>query len=264
MSPSPPEVPPILDWIAGFGTGWVYLTVVGGGLLYVLVIVLVRASVIGACKPDHPLAQLAPRVLFPAVIAHIRWRAADARARIAAAIHRKRRAARVRQAERAALEAANSDPALAPASIRKAAEALLRLVYLAWDARDPERLSTLMSPDLLLNLERAPDADGRRSRARVPDDVTIDLVTLRTDPEAGATAVVLIEAELHDADDEFAAPICREGSSALLAGRLSQYWTLARGDGPWIVEAIEERADGDRHLRLPLPAHDHTPRQLQL
>ncbi len=249
MSPSPRGSP--LDWLAGYGPGWVYAAVFGGLLVHVLV----RASIMRALKPDHPLARLAPQVLFPAALRAIRWRAANARALIATAIHRKRRAARVRQAERAAFEAADDDPALAPQRIRKAADALLRLACLAWDARDPARLATLMSPELVRAWQRALDADGRPTSTQIPDDVRIELVSLTAHPATEITATVLIEAELYDPDDPPAAPIFREESGTPAPRRLAQYWTLARHDGLWIVQAIEERAEGDRHLSAALPAH---------
>lgn len=150
---------------------------------------------------------------------------------------------------------------MAPHSIRKAAEALLRLVYLAWDARDPARLATLMSPELLHTWQRALDADDRPTYTRIPEDVRIDLVSLTADPATDTIATVLIEAELHPHDPP-AARTFREESGSPAPRRLSQYWTLARHDGLWTVQAIAERAEGDRHLTAPLPAHAEAPGQL--
>lgn len=37
--------------------------------------------------------------------------------------------------------------------------------------------------------------------------------------------------------------------------RLCEYWTLSQdADGPWMVEEIEERAQGDPHLSEPIAA----------
>ena len=91
-----------------------------------------------------------------------------------AATHRARRRGRVRQAERAALEAAKRDELLSPAGVRTAAESLFRLVHLAWSARDPGRLATLLDPQLLAEWDqRAP----KRGEANEPHEVVGDSVS---------------------------------------------------------------------------------------
>ncbi|MEJ7787820.1 MAG: hypothetical protein WKF96_23705, partial [Solirubrobacteraceae bacterium] len=174
-----------------------------------------------------------------------------------AAMHRRRRGQRVRRVELAALEAAAENDHLAPERIKRSADALFRLVYLARDARDPARLATLLGPELMLVWERALDvysAPGGHRRAEVLGDVQIDLVGLTRTPEEREMVIVLIEAELavpvKDPHRARASP--RDGPR--IVPRLCQYWTLALCDGLWIAQAIEERAEGDRHLTEPIVA----------
>ena len=220
-------------------------------------ILLITARLRRPRQPGSRPASVAPDMLLRSAIRQTRERCASARARAAALLHRRQRARRVREVELAVLDAARDDDRLAPQRITNAADALLRLVYLAWDARDPKRLATLMSPDLLAVWERALDADaaaGRHRRAQVMDEVKIDLVGLTAGAAGAATAIVLIEAELqiivHNPDGTRAS----DSNQRPATQALCQYWTLALGEGPLTVRAIEERGDGDHHLSEPIVA----------
>ena len=54
----------------------------------------------------------------------------------------------MKDVELAAVEAAAEHERFAAERVRSAAEALFRDVQAAWDARDSERLATLLGPDL--------------------------------------------------------------------------------------------------------------------
>lgn len=168
-----------------------------------------------------------------------------------AALHRARRRGRVRQVERAALDAAEDHDALSPESVRTAAESLFRLVHLAWEARDAERLAKLLGPELLAERRQrlaALPASGPRERQEVVGDVRVEYVGFSVpEPGNGPRAVVLIEATLR-ADSEHHRGRRSDGDPR----RLCQYWTLGRRDGLWTVLDIEERAEGKHHLAEPI------------
>ena len=223
----------------------------------VVAITFVTLSLSARRHPGAPAAPT-PLALGRRAIQAARERARSARARAAAARHRRRRAARVREAELAAIEAAGVDDDLAPARIRTAAEALVRLVYLAWDARDSKRLATLLGPGLLREWERAlddNDAAGEHHRAHVLGDVQIDLVGLLKDATGATLTIVLVEVELSVSVSVSGLYGRRHAhdSDASHVRRLCQYWTLTQSD-PVTVQAIEEQAIGDHHLSEPIVA----------
>ncbi|MGH3028306.1 MAG: TIM44-like domain-containing protein, partial [Gaiellaceae bacterium] len=126
----------------------------------------------------------------------------------------------------------------------------------AWDARDAERLATLLGPDLLAEWERRLadfDAKGWHSRAEVLGDVNVEYVGLANrEGESDDRAVVLIEAGLRAyVQDKDGNVILRKDEQDDVM-RLSQYWTLgARGEG-WALLSIEELDEGSHNLTDPL------------
>lgn len=221
----------------------------------VVAITFVTLSLSARRHPGAPAAPT-PLSLGRRAIQAARERARSARARAAAARHRRRRAARVREAELAVIEAAGVDDDLAPARIRAAAEALVRLVYLAWDARDSKRLATLLGPGLLREWERAlddNDAAGEHHRAHVLGDVQIDLVGLLKDATGATVTIVLVEVELSVSVNSLYGRRHAYDGDASHVRRLCQYWTLTQSD-PVAVQAIEEQAIGDHHLSEPIVA----------
>jgi predicted lipid-binding transport protein (Tim44 family) len=170
---------------------------------------------------------------------------------VAGSVHAVRRRGRVRRVERAAVDAAESDALLSPDSVRSSAEALFRLVQLAWDARDCGRLSTLLGPELLAEWEQdlaQLERSGRRERLEVAGDVRVEYIGLTTaERGAGPRVVLLIEALLRT---------YTEGDRGRRTDgdtrRLCQYWTLGLRDGLWTVLKIEDRAQGKHHLAEPI------------
>ena len=187
-----------------------------------------------------------------------RERIEGARASRSAALHRRRRSERVAQAQLAAREAAKDDARLAPEQIETAAEALFRLVHLAWDQRDVKRLAELLSPALLAERRRALDANdaaAEHHRSHVLGDVNVELVGLTAEPAGAHTAVVLIEAEMDIGIDNRHGRRVFTATDSPSSRRLCQYWTLVMHDGHFHVHAIEDRAEGEHHLSEPLVAH---------
>ena len=173
-----------------------------------------------------------------------------------AALGRKRRGERVKDVELAAVEAAADHERFAAERVRSAAETLFRDVQAAWDARDSERLATLLGPDLLAEWERRLadfDAKGWHSRAEVLGAVNVEYVGLANrEGESDDRAVVLIEAVLRAyVQDKDGNVILRKDEQDDVM-RLSQYWTLgARGEG-WALLSIEELDEGRHNLTDPL------------
>lgn len=173
---------------------------------------------------------------WDAAIGRVR-RLGRASRRALAGLRARRRRGRVRRVE---LAAAAEDDVFAPEGVRSSAESLFRLVQLARDARDPGRLETLMSPELLAEWEERLADAPRGERLEVVGDVEVEYVGF-TAPgdEPGARAVVLIEAEL----------LTGEGLRTL-----SEFWTLGLNEGLWMVLGIEGRKEGGHHLGEPIGA----------
>ena len=130
--------------------------------------------------------------------------------------------------------------------------ALFRAAQMAWDARDRQGLARLVGPDLLVEWERRLDDFDRKgwhNRVEVLEEPNVLYVgiTNREDDDEDR-AVVRIEAKLR------AYVVDRAGAKVMRAGEkdelvtLTEYWTLARRDGAWMVHSIEQRAEGDHHL----------------
>jgi hypothetical protein len=172
---------------------------------------------------------------------------------LAANLRTVRRRQRVRRVEEAAVNAAATNPLLAPDSVRPAAEALFRLVQLAWDARDCGRLATLVAPELLAVWERnllQLEASGGRGHSEIVGEVQVEYVGFANpDGAAAALVVVLIEAQRR--------AYIENGRGCRIDGeteRVCQYWTLGRRDDLWTLLGSEDRAQGKHHLAEPIGA----------
>jgi predicted lipid-binding transport protein (Tim44 family) len=172
------------------------------------------------------------------------------------AIHtmRYRRKLRERDAmvRTASAEAAEDDAYFASDELERHAEALFRAAQMAWDARDRAALARLVGPDLLVEWERRLDdfeQKGWHNRVEVLGDPTVLYVgiTNREDDDEDRV-VVRIEAKLRAfVEDRAGKKVMRQGEQDESV-TLVEYWTLARRDGAWMVQSIEQRAEGDHHL----------------
>lgn len=159
------------------------------------------------------------------------------------------RDARVRTAS---AEAAEDDAHFGAGELMPAARALFLEAQSAWDARDRERLARVVGADLMVEWSRRLDdfdAKGWHNRVEVlqePEIHYVGLVNREDDDED--RVVVRITARLR------AYVVDRHGRRIMRKGErtdqvtLTEYWTLARRDGAWIVTSIEQRAEGDHHL----------------
>jgi predicted lipid-binding transport protein (Tim44 family) len=171
--------------------------------------------------------------------------------------HRKvrRRDMRVRTAS---AEAAEDDAYFAADEMERHASALFRAAQMAWDARDRAALAKLVGPDLLVEWNRRLDDFDRKhwhNRVEVlaePDIRYVGITNREDDTED--RAVVRITAKLRSyVEDGNGRRIMRKGDSNEEM-TLQEYWTLARRDGQWMVQSIEQRAEGDHHLDEPIVA----------
>jgi Tim44-like domain len=166
--------------------------------------------------------------------------------------YRRKLRERDRAVRTASAEAAEDDAYFASDELERRTVALFQAAQMAWDARDRGALARLVGPDLLVEWNRRLDDFDRKgwhNRVEVLEDPTV-LYVGSTNREDGAEdrAVVRIEAKLR------AYVVDRDGDRVMRAGEkdelvtLTEYWTLARRDGAWMVHSIEQRQEGDHHL----------------
>ncbi|HMJ97068.1 MAG TPA: TIM44-like domain-containing protein [Thermoleophilaceae bacterium] len=166
--------------------------------------------------------------------------------------YRRKLRARDKSVRTAAAEAAEDDAYFASDELERHAAALFGAAQMAWDARDREGLARLVGPDLLVEWNRRLDdfdQKGWHNRVEVVGDPTVLYVgiTNREDDEEDRT-VVRIEAKLRAyVEDRAGSRVMRAGEKDELV-TLVEYWTLARSNGAWMVQSIEQRAEGDHHL----------------
>jgi predicted lipid-binding transport protein (Tim44 family) len=165
------------------------------------------------------------------------------------------RDARVRTAS---AEAAEDDAYFASDDLEREARELFRAAQAAWDARDRGALARLVGPDLLVEWERRLDDFDRKgwhNRVEVLGDPAVLYVGLTNrDDDTEDRAVVRIQATLRAyVLDSHGNKIMRKGEKDELV-TLAEYWTLARRDGGWVVQSIEQSSEGDHHLDEPIVA----------
>jgi predicted lipid-binding transport protein (Tim44 family) len=176
------------------------------------------------------------------------WAAHESSGRAA----RRRVAARERRVELAAAEAAQDDPAFAPENVRSQAASLFKAVQAAWDAGDRPTLRRLVAPDLLREWERRLDdfeRRGWRNRVDPVGEPKIEYVGLvhRGSPERDRVTI-RIEARLRDFVED------GNGNRLRRIGRIGEtvdireFWTLARRGKRWILQSIEQGAEGAHAL----------------
>jgi predicted lipid-binding transport protein (Tim44 family) len=159
------------------------------------------------------------------------------------------RDARVRTAS---AEAAEDDAYFAADELERHAVALFRAAQMAWDARDRAALAKLVGPDLLVEWNRRLDdfdSKGWHNRVEVLEDPKVLYVGITNrEDDAEDRAVVRVEAKLRayvvDSDGD---KVMRTGEKDELI-TLTEYWTLGRANGAWMVHSIEQRSEGDHHL----------------
>lgn len=167
-----------------------------------------------------------------------------------------RRAVRSRRVELLAEEAVLDDPAFAPEVVKAAAVELHTGIVAAWTAADHCALQALVGRELLAEwhirlqeLQRKGWTNPVRRRGR-PRVRYVGLVNRPGDEED--RVVVHIRARMrdrvYDADGHV---VFRDGDDN---GRhtTSEYWTLAKRDGHWVLASVETDWEGAHHLTDPL------------
>jgi predicted lipid-binding transport protein (Tim44 family) len=166
---------------------------------------------------------------------------------------RARRGARARRVEIAAAEAAEDDESFSPDVVRTQAARLFREIQSAWDSGRRDRLRALVGPDLMVEWERRLDdfeRRGWRNRVSVVGGPEIHYVSMtnRAD-DADDRVVIHVEATLKDVVvDRAGNHLLNHGAGATAQRRLSEYWTLGKRDGRWILLSIEQGAEGAHNL----------------
>ena len=183
-----------------------------------------------------------------------RWRAAQESQGRAA---RRQTAKRERRTELAAAEAADDDPMFAPDNVRAAAARLYNEVQVAWDQRDRVKLRSLVSPELLAEWERRLDDLDRRgwhNRVQVIGDPRVEYVGLQRTGAASDCVNVRVECKLRDyVEDAYGNHIKRSGHLTETV-RTREFWTMTKRAGHWILQSIEQGAEGSHALNEDLVA----------
>ena len=184
-------------------------------------------------------------------------------------IHSLRYSRKLRERDRrvrtASAEAAEDDAYFASDELERHAVALFCAAQMAWDARDRAALAKLVGPDLLVEWNRRLDDFDRRgwhNRVEVlgePEVLYVGITNREEDAED--RAVVRIDAKLRAyVLDSNGDRVMRKGEKDELI-TLIEYWTLARRDGVWMVQSIEQRSEGDHQLDEPIVASPWSDRQ---
>ena len=169
---------------------------------------------------------------------------------------RRRRARRQRRVELAAFEAAEDDPAFASDVVHREAERLFRNVQLAWSADDRDRLTRLAGPELAHEWRRRLGDFARRgwrNEITIEGPVEVDYVGLKHGAgEDDDHVVVWITARLRDVVFDQRGNTIRRKDSLGAVSRMSEYWTLGKRDGHWVVVSIEQEREGRHELSEPI------------
>lgn len=168
---------------------------------------------------------------------------------------RRRRAERAVRVRLASVEAAHDDAAFSRERVEGAGGGLFTAIQLAWDAGDAKLLASLVGDDLLVEWRRRL-ADfarkGWRNRVRVLAGPTVAYVGLvNREQDADDRVVVHVTATLEDYVEAGGARIVRSDDTDAIA-LVSEFWTLGKRDGTWILLSIEGDAEGAHNLEAPI------------
>lgn len=160
---------------------------------------------------------------------------------------------RVRHAHSAAAEA---EPHFAPDVVQEAGRRLFLDAQAAWNAGDRKRLANTVAPELMREWARRLDdfaSKGWRQRVMVLESAP--LLVHYVGLHAGQQSVVVrIRAEIASYVVDARGQRLRKLGDGDGWMTLREYWTLTQRDGRWIVASVEQRAEGDHHLRAPIVA----------
>ncbi len=156
----------------------------------------------------------------------------------------------------AAAEASEDDPLFDPELVTARADRLFVTIQRAWSQNDVGALRQWVGSDLMVEWQARLDdfaRKGWRNQVDVldgPDVRYIGLTNRAGDHED--RAVVRLTARLRDVViDRHGRELPSEDGEI---ARISEYWTLGKQAGQWIVVSIEQDREGAHHLKAPLIA----------
>jgi predicted lipid-binding transport protein (Tim44 family) len=157
---------------------------------------------------------------------------------------------RQRRVEAAAAEAAEDDPAFAADNVLATAKRLFLDIQKAWDDNDRVALRGLVGTDLLNEWERRLDdfdRRGWRNHVEPQGEPNIEYVGLhhKGNPDTDRV-IVRIQARLKDYVIDSNGRHLRRTGRLGETTRTREYWTLARRGDHWVLQSIEQGAEG-RH-----------------
>jgi predicted lipid-binding transport protein (Tim44 family) len=182
--------------------------------------------------------------LFFAVSGIFSWRAV------------RRRRKRVERTVLASADAAEDDAWFAADAVQRDATTLFCDIQKSWDARDRDRLAGLVGPDLMVEWKRRLDhfdAIHWHNRVEVREGPEVEYVGIvNREDDTQDRVCVRLSGKLFDVvETDGGQRIKRTGETADVTA-FSEFWTLARRDGHWIVVSIEQEDEGKHNLEEPL------------
>jgi len=169
--------------------------------------------------------------------------------------YRARRRERVRHVELAAAEAAQDDAAFSPEIVREQAAKLFKDIQGAWSKNDRAGLRKLVGKDLLVEWDRRLadfERRGWRNRVSIMQGPAVEYVGMTNRAEDHEDRVVVrIEATVEDVVVNKFGGVMTHNDSTSAARSLAEYWTLCKHDTDrhWILLSIEQKSEGDHHLK---------------
>ncbi|HEX6713186.1 MAG TPA: TIM44-like domain-containing protein [Thermoleophilaceae bacterium] len=168
----------------------------------------------------------------------------------------RRRKERVARTITASAEAAADDGWFAADRVQQDAATLFRDIQAAWDGRDRGRLGRLVGDDLMVEWKRRLDhfdAIKWHNRVEVREGPAVEYVGIvnREDDDEDRVCVRLTGKLFDVVETEGGKRIQRKGETSDVTA-FSEFWTLARREGHWIVVSIEQEAEGQHNLQEPL------------
>jgi predicted lipid-binding transport protein (Tim44 family) len=231
----------------------IFIPIGGGGLVFLvfLIAVLIIAASLRQQRPPGTSASAGLHVTE-----HLR--AAQTVLGALNPFARRRRRRREERVELAAREAAEDDREFAPEAVHAEAEQLFRAVQKAWSENDRDLITHLAGPELAHEWHRRLadfDRHGWCNEVTIEGPVEVDYVGLaHRGSEQDDHVVAWISARLRDVIiDQRGRKITRNESLGEVS-RMSEYWTLGKRDGHWIVVSIEQEREGRHQLSEPIIA----------
>lgn len=154
----------------------------------------------------------------------------------------------------ASVEAAEDDPLFDAGLVQERAAALFVAIQRAWSADDVTALRRMVGPELMVEWDARLNDFRRRDWRNLVDvlegpDVHYVGVTNRAG-DAEDRVVVQVVAKLRDVViDRYRDVLPNEEGEV---ARVSEFWTLGKRAGDWVVVSIEQEREGAHHLSAPL------------